>query len=61
MVKKSQTRGNKIMVAAWITTDAFYAIKELLLKLSRDRGSKVTMQEALTEALVDYSAKHRGR
>lgn len=49
------------MVAAWITTDAFYAIKELLLKLSRDRGSKVTMQEALTEALVDYSAKHRGR
>lgn len=51
-------REGKSMIGAYVDKGALYTIQELLLRLSRDRGERVTMQEALTEALGDFCRKH---
>ena len=56
--KKSAARANKTMIGAYIPKDAGFALQELLLRISRERGERVTMQEAITESLSDFCRKH---
>lgn len=51
-------RAGKTMVGAYLDKADLYMVQELLLRLSRERGSRVTMQDAITEGLRDYCAKH---
>lgn len=56
--KRASGRAGKTMIGAYVEKDAVYTIQELLLRLSRERGERVTMQEAIVEALTDYCKKH---
>lgn len=51
-------REGKTTLAAWVSKDGAFVFQELLLRLSRERGTRVTMQEAVTEAINDYGRKH---
>ena len=46
------------MIGAYADKDGLYTVQEVLLKLSRERRAKVTMQEAIIEALTDFCKKH---
>ena len=56
--KSSGGRAGKTMIGAYLDKEAVYTIQELLLRLTRERGQKVTMQEAIAEALTAYCDKH---
>ncbi len=56
--KKQPSRDGKMQVAGYMPKDSVFALQELLLRLSRDRGERVTMQEAIAEALSDFGRKH---
>jgi hypothetical protein len=55
---KRPDREGKSALAGWVATDGYFAVHELLLRLSRERGAKVTMQQAVVEAMNDYGRKH---
>ncbi len=55
---KQRNREGKSLVSAYLPKNAFFTLHEVLMQLSRKRGEKVTIQEALTEALTDYCQKH---
>jgi hypothetical protein len=56
--KRANPRDGKSLIGAYIEKDSFYAIQGMLLEMSRGRGERVTMQEAITEALTDYCKKN---
>jgi len=56
--KAKSGREGKTMIGAYADKDGAYAVQEVLLKLSRERRVKVTMQEAILEALTDFCKKH---
>jgi hypothetical protein len=51
-------RAGKTMIGAYLDKADLYIVQELLLRLSRERGSRVTMQDAIIEGLCDYCAKY---
>ena len=51
-------RAGKTMIGAYVEKNAVFTIQELLLRLSRERGERVTMQEAIVESLADFCRKH---
>lgn len=51
-------RAGKTMIGAYLDKGDLYIVQELLLRLSRERGSRVTMQDAIIEGLRDYCGKH---
>jgi hypothetical protein len=52
------SRAGKTMIGAYVDKDGAFTIQELLLKRSREQGERVTMQEAIVEALTDYCKKY---
>ncbi|MGO9005295.1 MAG: hypothetical protein ACLQB4_05965 [Beijerinckiaceae bacterium] len=56
--KTKAGREGKTMIGAYADKDGVYTVQEVLLKLSRERREKVTMQEAIVEALTDFCKKH---
>lgn len=56
--KRAKPRDGKTMIGAYIEKDSLFTIQGMLLELSRARGERVTMQEAITEALTDYCKKN---
>ncbi len=55
----SSSREDTTMVSAYIKTPAGEAFRSLLLRLSLQRGYRVTTQQAVCESLVDYFIKHQ--
>ena len=56
--KRAAGRDGKTMIGAYLDKEAVYTIQELLLRLTRERGEKVTMQEAIEESLTTFCDKH---
>ena len=54
----SKSREGKMQIGGFFDIVDVYTLQELLLRESRERRSKKTMQQALEEMLVDYCAKH---
>ena len=52
------SREGKTMIGAYVSKDALYTLQEFLLRLSRQRGEKVTMQEFILSALRSECKKH---
>jgi hypothetical protein len=46
------------MIAGHFAADVSFAVHELCGKLTRQNGKRVTVQQALAEALADWFAKH---
>ena len=51
-------REGKTMIGAYVDKTDLYTIQELLLRLSRERGGKVTMQDFIVGALRAELEKH---
>ena len=47
-----------MMIAGHFEADVSFAIHEQCGKLTRQRGQRVTVQQALAEALADWFTKH---
>jgi hypothetical protein len=56
--KKQPGRAKTVMIAGHFAPDVSFAIHELCGKLTRQNGKRVTVQQALAEALMDWFAKH---
>lgn len=58
--RKSQQpgRAKTVMIAGHFEPDVSFAVHELCGKLTRQNGKRVTVQQALAEALADWFAKH---
>jgi hypothetical protein len=46
------------MIAGHFAPDVSFAVHELCGKLTRQNGKRVTVQQALAEALTDWFTKH---
>ena len=55
---KPKGRAGQTMIGAYVDRDKAFTLQEFLLRISRERGQRVTMQKAIVEALNDYCAKH---
>jgi hypothetical protein len=57
---RHSTRVGKTMIGAYVDKTDLYTIQELLLRLTRERGSgeKLTMQQFIIDALRAELAKH---
>lgn len=51
-------REGKTMIGAYVAKPDLYTIQELLLRLTRARAEKVTMQEFITSAIRSECEKH---
>ena len=51
-------RVGRVMVAGYFGTETSFAIRELCVKMSRKRGRRVTLQDALAEAIAILFEKH---
>ena len=56
--RRPPSRTKTIMIAGHFEADVSFAIHEQCGKLTRQRGQRVTVQQALAEALADWFAKH---
>lgn len=57
--RKSQPgREKTVMIAGHFAPDVSFAMHELCGKLTRKKGKRVTVQQALAEALADWFTKH---
>jgi hypothetical protein len=56
--KKRPCREDTVMVAAYFKTPVSLAWRALVATLSLERGRRVSGQEALAEAMLDYFIKH---
>ncbi len=57
--RKSQPgRSKTVMIAGHFEADVSFAVHELCGKLTRQNGKRVTVQQALAEALTDWFTKH---
>jgi hypothetical protein len=58
-MRKSQPgRAKTVMIAGHFDPDVSFAVHELCGKLTRQNGKRVTVQQALAEALGDWFTKH---
>ena len=55
---KRAGREGKTLAGAYLDKTDLYTIQELLLRLSRERGRRVTMQEFTVEALTRECEGH---
>ena len=53
----SKSREGKMQIGGFFDIVDVFTLQELLLRESRERRSRKTMQEAFEEMLVDYCAK----
>jgi len=51
-------RIGKTLVGAYIDKTDVFTVQELCLRLSRERGSRVTMQEFILQAISRQCARH---
>jgi hypothetical protein len=56
--KTQPGRARSVMIAGHFAPDVSFAMHELCGKLTRQNGKRVTVQQALAEALTDWFAKH---
>ena len=56
--KRQPGRAKTVMIAGHFAPDVSFAIHELCGKLTRQNGKRITVQQALAEALKDWFAKH---
>lgn len=51
-------RVGRVMVAGYFGSETSFALRELAVKMSRKRGQRVTLQDALGEAIALLFEKH---
>jgi hypothetical protein len=51
-------RAKTVMIAGHFAPDVSFAMHELCGKLTRQNGKRLTVQQALAEALTDWFIKH---
>src|SRR5271169_5690236 len=51
-------RAKTVMIAGHFAPDVSFAVHELCGKLTRQNGKRVTVQQALADALTDWFTKH---
>jgi hypothetical protein len=56
--RRQPSRARTVMIAGHFEADVSFAMHEQCGKLTRQQGRRVTVQQALTEALADWFAKH---
>jgi hypothetical protein len=56
--RRQPSRFKTVMIAGHFQADVSFAIHELCGKLTRQQGQRVTVQQALAEALADWFTKH---
>ena len=56
--RRQPSRAKTVMIAGHFDADVSYAIHELCGKLTRQKGQRVTVQQALAEALAGWFEKN---
>jgi hypothetical protein len=56
--RRQPSRTKTVMIAGHFEPDVSFAVHEQCGKLTRQRGERVTVQDALAEALADWFTKH---
>ena len=56
--RRQPGRAKTVMVAGHFDADVSFALHELCGKLTRQRGQRFTVQQALAEALADWFTKN---
>ena len=56
--RRQPSRVKTVMIAGHFEADVSFAIHELCGKLTRQQGQRVTVQQALADALSDWFVKH---
>lgn len=56
--RRQPSRIRTVMIAGHFDPDVSFAIHELCGKLTRQIGQRLTVQQALSEALADWFVKH---
>lgn len=56
--RRQPSRAKTVMIAGHFDADVSFAVHELCGKLTRQKGQRVTVQQALAESLADWFAKH---
>ncbi len=56
--RRQPSRTKTVMIAGHFDPDVSFAVHELCGKLTRQKGQRVTVQQALAEALTDWFTKH---
>jgi hypothetical protein len=56
--RRQPSRAKTVMIAGHFDADVSYAMRELCGKLTRQVGQRVTMQQALAEALAGWFTEH---
>jgi len=56
--RRQPSRTKTVMIAGHFDADVSFAMHELCGKLTRQRGQRFTVQQALAEALSDWFGKH---
>lgn len=55
---RQPSRAKTVMIAGHFDADVSFAVHELCGKLTRQKGQRVTVQQALAESLADWFVKH---
>jgi hypothetical protein len=56
--RRQPSRAKTVMIAGHFDADVSFAVHELCGKLTRQKGQRVTVQQALAESLADWFTKH---
>ena len=56
--RRQPSRAKTVMIAGHFDADVSFAVHELCGKLTRQMGRRLTVQQALAEALADWFIKH---
>jgi hypothetical protein len=56
--RRQPSREKTVMIAGHFDADVSFAVHELCGKLTRQKGQRVTVQQALAESLADWFTKH---
>ena len=56
--RRQPSRAKTVMIAGHFDADVSFAVHELCGKLTRQKGQRVTVQQALAESLTDWFIKH---
>lgn len=56
--RRQPSRAKTVMIAGHFDPDVSFAVHELCGKLTRQKGQRVTIQQALAESLADWFTKH---
>jgi hypothetical protein len=56
--RRQPGRDKTVMIGGHFDADVSFAVHELCGRLARQRGRRVTVQQALAESLADWFVKH---